>query len=74
MASSVRSRLRLCVRNVMSPSEQYAFVDQVNWDDELEPITAILHSETRALETALLAFWRLEGPWLYIGDSEEEGT
>jgi hypothetical protein len=47
----------------VTAQEQFAFVTSFNWDDPLEPIVAILGSTHCSLETALLAFWRLEGPW-----------
>lgn len=58
----------------MSPSEQFAFVDEYNWDDGLEPINSILLSDSCALETALLAFWRADGPFLFVGEIKEEKT
>lgn len=50
----------------MSPSEQYSFVLSFNWDDGFEPVKEVLLARDCSLETALLAFWRAEGPWLYI--------
>lgn len=56
----------------MTPAEQFVFVDQYNWDDGLEPIKSILLSETCAQETALLAFWRADGPFLLVGEINED--
>jgi hypothetical protein len=51
----------------MTAEEQFRFVAEFNWDNSLEPIEQILDSPVCAFETALLAFWRLEGPWYYTG-------
>jgi hypothetical protein len=51
----------------MNAEEQFKFVAEFNWDDSLEPIEQILDSPVCVFETALLAFWRLEGPWYYTG-------
>jgi hypothetical protein len=39
-----------------------------NWDDDLSEVAPALQSPDCALECAVLAFWRLEGPWHYIGE------
>jgi hypothetical protein len=47
----------------MTTEEQFQFVEAFNWDDPWQPVLEILASPECALETALLAFWRLDGPW-----------
>jgi hypothetical protein len=51
----------------MTPEQQYQFVVDFNWDDSLDPILQILDSRECVFETALLVFWRLEGPWVITG-------
>jgi hypothetical protein len=47
----------------MSPREQFDFVRAYNWDDGVSAILPIINSDDCALEMAVLAYWRLEGPW-----------
>jgi len=35
-----------------------------NWDDGLEPIRPVVDSPDTELATALLIYWRLEGPYM----------
>lgn len=56
----------------MSPPDQFAFVQSFNWDDGFSPIREVLKKKDCALETALLAFWRAEGPWAYIEGTEDD--
>jgi hypothetical protein len=51
----------------MNAEEQFKFVAEFDWDDSLEPIEHILDSPVCVFETALRAFWRLEGLWYYTG-------
>ena len=55
-----------------SAQDQFDFVDQFNWDDGLHPIASLVDSGTCAFEAALLAFWRCEGPWIYVGDIQTD--
>jgi hypothetical protein len=34
-----------------------------NWDDGLDPIWPIVESDTTEFATALLIYWRVDGPW-----------
>ena len=56
----------------MSPSAQFEFIRDYNWDDGFVPVKSILLSESCSLETALLAFWRSEGPWSFVEGTANE--
>ena len=47
----------------MSAFESHAFVADYNWDDGLEPIAALVDACTTDFATALMIFWRLDGPF-----------
>jgi hypothetical protein len=53
-------------------AERFQFVDAYNWDDGLDTIRDILASPDCSLETAVLAFWRAEGPWIYFEPSQAD--
>jgi hypothetical protein len=44
--------------------QRHEWVEQYNWDDGLDPIRELVNSSQTEFATALLIYWRLEGPWL----------
>jgi hypothetical protein len=48
----------------MSPDGLHEWVVGYNWDDGLAPIRVIVDSPATEFATALLIYWRLDGPWL----------
>lgn len=49
----------------MNSDLQFQFLRDLNWNDGLGAAAEILKSPSCSLEAAVLAFWRLEGPWFY---------
>jgi hypothetical protein len=43
--------------------EQFDLVATHNWDDGVAAMSPFLRAPGCALEVAVLAYWRLEGPW-----------
>lgn len=54
----------------MSAMDQFQFIQEFNWDDDLKPLEDILGSKSCPLEAAVLAFWRGEGPSYFIGEHD----
>jgi hypothetical protein len=48
----------------MDPAELHEWVANYNWDDGLAPIWVIVESQKTEFATALMIYWRLNGPWL----------
>ncbi|MEI8383830.1 MAG: DUF4274 domain-containing protein [Planctomycetota bacterium] len=48
----------------------HRFVAEYNWDDGFLPIWPIVESNETEMVTALMIYWRLEGPWLERGSEE----
>jgi len=42
---------------------QHEWVKSYNWDDGLSPIWPIVESDETEFATALLIYWRMDGPW-----------
>jgi hypothetical protein len=42
----------------------FEFVAGFNWDDDLAPIAEIVADPTTDFATALMIYWRLDGPWM----------
>jgi hypothetical protein len=55
-----------------TPQELHEWVRSYNWDDGLAPIWPVVQSDTTELATALLIYWRLEGPWFQGGAHANE--
>src|SRR5689334_14017764 len=55
-----------------TPQELHDWVRSYNWDSGLAPIWPIAQSDRTELATALLIYWRLEGPWFQEGSSANE--
>jgi hypothetical protein len=47
-----------------APTEIHQWVSEFNWDDDLAPMWEIVQNPDTEFATALLIYWRLEGPWL----------
>src|SRR5689334_8186649 len=45
------------------PADVHRWVREFNWDDDLAPIWEIALSSETEFATALLIYWRLDGPW-----------
>lgn len=56
----------------MTSAEIHAWVEDYNWDDGLIPIRDIIDNPSTEFATALLIYWRLEGPWIEA-DSAADG-
>jgi hypothetical protein len=54
----------------MNPTELHRWVADYNWDDGLDPIWVIADSRTTEFATALMIYWRLDGPWLDAAPDE----
>ena len=52
----------------MSTAKSHAFVAEYNWDDGLGPIAQIVDDPQTDFATALMIFWRLDGPF-FVSDS-----
>lgn len=48
----------------MNAAEAHEWVELYNWDDGLEPMTELANDPQMEFATALLMYWRLEGPYL----------
>lgn len=56
----------------MDAAQTHEWVQRYNWDEGLGPIRDLIdHSDTE-FATALLIYWRLEGPWLVSGSGVNE--
>lgn len=51
----------------MSPQTLHDWIRDYNWDDGLTQIWPIVESDETEFATALLIYWRLEGPWFFGG-------
>jgi hypothetical protein len=49
----------------VSTAESHAFVAEYNWDDGLDPIAALVDDPQTDFATALMIFWRLDGPFFH---------
>ncbi len=49
---------------IMDAAELHDWVSRYNWDDGLAPIWRIVESPRTEFATALMIYWRLDGPWL----------
>jgi hypothetical protein len=43
---------------------------EFNWDDDLAPVATIVDDPSTDFATALMIFWRLDGPWMGNGDAD----
>ncbi|QDU43510.1 hypothetical protein Mal52_19860 [Symmachiella dynata] len=58
------TRLNITTGNQMqTPSQKHEWVRQYIWDDGLGPIWPIVDNEKTEFATALMIYWRMEGPW-----------
>jgi hypothetical protein len=48
---------------MIDPAKVHEWVALYNWDDGLSPIWAIVENADTDFATALLIYWRLEGPY-----------
>lgn len=48
---------------MQTPAERHEWVANYNWDDGLELIWPIVDDENTEFATALLIYWRMDGPW-----------
>jgi hypothetical protein len=44
-------------------TQTHEWVEQYNWDDGLDPIRGLVEDPNTEFATALLIYWRLDGPW-----------
>jgi len=51
----------------MKKSALHEWIRSYNWDDGLAPMWSIVESDATEFATALLIYWRLEGPWFQSG-------
>jgi hypothetical protein len=62
-------------RPMKTPKDLHDWVHGYNWDDGLDPIWPIVESDTTEFATALLIYWRVDGPWFQTGArANEEAT
>ena len=59
---------------MQDPRAIHEWVREFNWDDDLAPIWAIAHRADTEFATALLIYWRLEGPWISRSDSNSDAV
>ncbi len=52
-------------------AQKHEWVAQHNWDDGFDPIWPIVDDEETEFATALMIYWRLDGPWFVDGSSDE---
>jgi len=58
-----------------NPEELHEWICRYNWDDGLSPIWPIAQSDATQFATALLIYWRLDGPWFHSeGSANEEAA
>jgi hypothetical protein len=50
--------------------DPYRFAESFNWDDDLSPIQELIDNPQTEFATALLIYWRLEGPFMSEAMSE----
>jgi hypothetical protein len=43
--------------------QTHEWIERYNWDDGLDPIGVIVDDPRTEFATALLIYWRLDGPW-----------
>lgn len=48
---------------MLTPAELHEWVARYNWDDGYDPIWLIVDDEKTEFATALMIYWRLDGPW-----------
>ncbi len=48
----------------MNPAELHGWVCEYNWDDGVGPMWPVADDPRTEFATALVIYWRLEGPWL----------
>ncbi|MDB5345836.1 MAG: hypothetical protein JWP89_4213 [Schlesneria sp.] len=48
----------------MTAADLHRWIESYNWDDGLAPMWPIVDSPQTEYATALLIYWRLDGPWL----------
>jgi len=51
----------------MTPEQAFKLVYEYNWDDGVENVLPIISEPSCEFATALLAYWRLEGPYFFQG-------
>jgi len=51
-------------------AELHRWVAEYNWDDGFDPIWPIVENPETEFGTALLIYWRVEGPYLAGGSDE----
>jgi len=56
------------------PTAIHQWVREFNWDDDLAPMWPIVESSDTDFATALLIYWRLEGPWIHRSGSDSEAV
>ena len=49
----------------MDAAQTHEWVERYNWDDGVGPVRDVVDSPETEFATALLIYWRLEGPWLH---------
>ncbi len=54
----------------MEGNEIHQWVANYNWDDGFDPIWPIVENKETEFATALMIYWRLEGPWLEAGSEQ----
>lgn len=54
----------------MSDADVFAFVSNYNWDDGFDAIRPIVNDPATEFATALLIYWRLDGPYLESSSSD----
>jgi hypothetical protein len=58
----------------VTPEASYRLISEFNWDDDLAPVAAIVDSASTDFATALMIFWRLDGPWMKDDDADCNAT
>lgn len=54
-----------------TPFQKHEWVAQYNWDNGFDAIWPIVDDEETEFATALMIYWRLDGPWFEAGATAE---
>src|SRR5262245_13336254 len=54
----------------MDAIRMHEWVERYNWDDGLDPIRVLADDPKTEFATALLIYWRLDGPWHVSGTDQ----
>lgn len=54
----------------MTAADVHRWVEGYNWDDGVAPMWPIADNSQTEYATALLIYWRLDGPWLTSGPGD----